>query len=85
MPKQTNKTRVICPTCGYCSQADAGPLLALLQEAGVATVDGAGVLTIAAGARALDGDALDSLIAETGRGEMSPERLRAIVERAAPD
>mgnify|MGYP003629139630 CR=1 FL=1 len=80
-----SKLRVTCPTCGHCPTADAGPLLALLQEAGVATVDSAGVLTMAAGARALDGDALDSLIAEAGRGEMSPESLRAIVERAAPD
>tara|TARA_R110002126_G_scaffold59871_1_gene156522 strand:+ start:1601 stop:1906 length:306 start_codon:yes stop_codon:yes gene_type:complete len=40
---------------------------------------------LTAGARALDGDALDSMIGELARGEMSPERLRAIIERDAPN
>ena len=80
-----------CPTCGRCGDAssimfEAGALLDLLVNAGVVTVDHTdGIVELTAGARSLDGDALDSLIAELGRGDLTPAGLRAIVERAAPN
>jgi len=65
---------------------EAGALLGLLVDAGVVTVDHReGIVELTAGARTLDGDALDSLIAELGRGDLTPAGLRAIVERAAPN
>jgi len=65
---------------------EAGALLDLLVNAGVVTVDHTdGIVELTAGARSLDGDALDSLIAELGRGDLTPAGLRAIVERAAPN
>lgn len=84
-PKIHDGSRAVCPTCGHCRLADAGALLALLQEAGVITVDAAGILTMTPGAQAMDGDALDALIADLGRGDLTAAELRAIVERGAPN
>ncbi len=65
---------------------EAAALLGLLVDAGVVTVDhDAGIVNITAGARALDGDALDSLVDELGRGDLTPAGLRAIIDRAAPN
>jgi len=86
-----DRSRAVCPTCGRCGDPsgimlEAGALLGLLVDAGVVTVDHSeGIVELTAGARALDGDALDSLIAELGRGDLTPAGLRAIVERGAPN
>lgn len=84
-PMIQDGSSAVCPTCGHCPLADAGALLALLQEAGVITVDAAGILTMTPGAQAMDGDALDALIADLGRGDLTAAELRAIVERDAPN